>query len=61
MKQRIKGYLNEVRMELAKVTWPTKQQLRLTTVAVIVFMIVAGVYIGLIDVIFSKLVSLILR
>ncbi len=61
MKEKIRTYLTEVRMELTKVTWPTKQQLRLTTIVVIVFMIVAGTYIGIIDIIFSKVISLILR
>ncbi|MCM8769655.1 MAG: preprotein translocase subunit SecE [Candidatus Omnitrophica bacterium] len=61
LKEKVRLYLNDVRLELSKVSWPTRQQLKLTTIIVIVFMIVAGVYIGLIDVIFSKVISLIIR
>jgi len=46
---------------LAKVTWPAKEMLKLTTIVVLVFMVIMGLYVGLIDVIFSKVISLFLR
>lgn len=47
--KRIKTYLNEVRGELKKVTWPTKSDLYRTTIAVIISSIIFGVYLKIID------------
>lgn len=53
----MKIYLNEVRGELKKVTWPTKNDLYKTTIAVIVSSIIFGVYLQLVDLSFSKIVQ----
>jgi preprotein translocase subunit SecE len=55
--KRIKNYLNEVRGELKKVSWPTKNDLYKTTIAVIVSSIIFGIYLQLVDVTFSKIVQ----
>ena len=47
--KRIKNYLNEVKGELKKVTWPTKNDLYKTTIAVIISSIIFGVYLKLVD------------
>jgi len=61
MKDKIKNYIGNVKAELKKVTWPDKRILRNSTVVIIVFMIIMAVYFGIIDVIFAKLISLIIR
>jgi len=61
MKRKIVNYLHEVRAELEKVTWPEKRVLKITTFVVVFFMILMALYIGIVDIIFSKLVSLFLR
>ncbi|MCD6408505.1 preprotein translocase subunit SecE [bacterium] len=61
MKRKIVNYLHEVRAELEKVTWPEKRVLKITTFVVVFFMILMALYIGIIDIIFSKLVSIFLR
>ncbi|MCM8772382.1 MAG: preprotein translocase subunit SecE [Candidatus Omnitrophica bacterium] len=61
MRDKIKNYLNEVRGELKKVTWPEKRILRNSTIIIVVFMIIMGIYFGIVDVIFAKLISLIIR
>jgi preprotein translocase subunit SecE len=43
------GYVREVRAEVRKVTWPTWDELRRTTVVIIVFVIVIGIIIGIMD------------
>jgi preprotein translocase subunit SecE len=47
-------YLQEVRAEVRKITWPTWDELRRTTLVIIVFVIVIGIIIGIMDVIASR-------
>jgi preprotein translocase subunit SecE len=45
--QRIRDYLHEVRVELRKVTWPTREQMiAFTTVTVITTVILTGIVFG---------------
>lgn len=53
--QRTAGYVRDVRAEVRKVTWPTWLDLRRTTVVVVIFVVIIGLIIGLMDVISSKL------
>jgi preprotein translocase subunit SecE len=43
----------ESRVELRKVVWPTRQETGMTTLAVFVFVIVAGTFFWVLDVILS--------
>ena len=52
--QRSAAYLKEVRAEVRKVTWPTWDDLRRTTLIIIVFVIVIGIIIGIMDWVSSK-------
>jgi preprotein translocase subunit SecE len=51
--QGVVAYLREVRAEVRKVSWPTWDDLRRTTLIIIVFVIVIGIIIGLMDVVSS--------
>lgn len=51
-------FLKETRVELRKVSWPTKQETIRLTVVVLVVSLVVGLYLGLADFILAKLVSL---
>lgn len=52
-------FLKEVRIELQKVTWPNREQAtRLTTIVVLVSAVVA-VFVGGLDLLFTKLLGLI--
>jgi len=54
-------FFTEVKSELTKVTWPTKDQvIRLTTV-VIVISLAVGFFIGGLDFIFTKAVELVVQ
>lgn len=54
-------FFTEVKSELTKVTWPTKDQvIRLTTV-VIVISLAVGLFIGGLDFIFTKAVELVVQ
>ena len=54
--RRLGGYLHEVRMELRKVTWPTREQMiAFTTVTVITSVVLTGVIFGF-DIVMKKAV-----
>jgi preprotein translocase subunit SecE len=59
--KRIKNYLNEVRGELKKVTWPTRNDLYKTTIAVIVSSIIFGIYLQVVDLSFSAIIQKIIN
>ncbi len=48
-------YLGEVRAEVRKVTWPSWDELRKSTVVIIIFVIILGLVIALMDFGFSML------
>ena len=53
--QRSAAYVREVRAEVDKVTWPTWTDLRRTTLVIVIFVIVVGLIIGLMDWVASKI------
>lgn len=54
-------FLKEVRSELKRVTWPTRQEaVRLTSVVILVSILV-GIYIGALDYLFTKIMELLLK
>lgn len=50
-------YLQEVKAELAKVTWPTREASLRMTVIVLVASLLVGLYIGGLDYIFTNLLG----
>jgi preprotein translocase subunit SecE len=46
----IPRFLGEVRQEMRKITWPDRTQLRQATIAIIVFVLIIGAVIALMDV-----------
>jgi preprotein translocase subunit SecE len=59
--KRIKDYITDVVAEMKKVSWVKPRELWTTTLVVIVFSAVLAAFIGLCDLIFSRLLALILR
>ena len=53
-------FLREVKVELKKVTWPTRQQTTGTTIVVIIFVFIVAAFLGLFDFGLSKLVQVVL-
>ena len=53
-------FLKEVKVELKKVTWPTRKQTTGTTVVVIIFVFVVAAFLGIFDLGLSKLVQVVL-
>lgn len=54
-------FLLEVKGELLKVTWPTKNEvIRLTTIVVLISLVV-GIFVGGLDFVFTKLIEIIIK
>jgi preprotein translocase subunit SecE len=59
--KRMTSFLKDARGEMKKVTWPSKNDLYKTTVAVIVSSVVFGVYLFGVDLVFSRLIKQIMN
>jgi len=57
---RVAGFLVAVWAELNRVQWPDRQQLTSLTGITLLFVLIVGGYLGLLDAVFSKLVNAIL-
>ena len=55
-----KNYLELSRVELRKVTWPTARETRTTSLAVLAFVVVMAIFLGVVDLGLSSIISLIL-
>jgi preprotein translocase subunit SecE len=53
-------FVQEVRQEVAKVTWPTRKEVWITTLAVLIMVALASVFFMLADQLLGWLVSLVL-
>jgi len=55
------NFIKEVRAELTKVSWPTKEELIGTTMVVISITILTTVFVGIVDLILSRFLSWVFR
>ncbi len=55
--KKIITFLKDVRLELKKVTWPTKQEATKHTITVIAVSIIAAAFLGGIDFLFNYLID----
>ena len=54
-------FVEEVQVEMRRVTWPDRDQLRSATAVILVFVMILAVIIGLMDSVFAAIVRLIVR
>lgn len=54
-------FIREVRAEIHKVSWPTREEVVKMTSLVIIVSFVVGAYIGVIDVAFAKVIETIVQ
>ena len=59
--QRIKNFYNDVRVEMKKVTTPTRKEVQATTVVVIITVFLFGAYFGVIDYLIGHSVDRLMR
>ena len=55
------NFLKEVKAELGKVAWSSREELLASTMVVIVVTLILGVFIGVLDICLSKLLSLLFK
>ena len=58
---KITKFFGEVRTEMSKVTWSSREELVYSAVIVLISMIAMAVFLGIVDFIFARLVHLFLR
>ncbi len=54
-------FLKEVRVEAKKITWAGKRQVLMSSLMVILFSLFIGAYLGLLDIIYNFLISLLVK
>jgi preprotein translocase subunit SecE len=54
-------FLREVKIELKKVTWPSRKETMASTVVVIILVMIVSVFLGLVDVGLSSLIRVVLH
>ncbi|NLL62551.1 MAG: preprotein translocase subunit SecE [Candidatus Atribacteria bacterium] len=59
--QKLVNFIKEARAELKKVTWPNRKELISSTIVVMVAVVLVAIYLGLIDLLFSRVVAIILQ
>ncbi len=47
--QKVRNYVEGLRMEMRRVTWPSRKQVRATTIVVIITVFVFGLYFAVVD------------
>jgi len=61
MFEKIKEFFKEVKIELKKVVFPSRDEVMGSTKVVVVLVLIIAVFLGFIDLLLSKLVALIVR
>lgn len=57
----VRQFFREVRVELRKVSWPSRQEYLASTAVVIVLVFIVSTYLGLVDIGLSRLMKYILK
>ena len=57
---KVRSFIDEVKTELGKVTWPTRKETIATTWVVVVIIFIISLYLGACDVVLAKLMKFIL-
>ena len=55
------NFVNEVRQELSKVAWPSKMELRDSTIVVIILTLLLSIFIGIVDTGLTQVTTFIFR
>ena len=55
--KRVGLFLGDIKSELRKVTWPNRDDLQKTTIAVVVSSILFGIYLFGVDMLFSQIID----
>ena len=61
MLSNIKKFISEVRVEMQKVTWSTREEIMGSTAVVLMTMLILSTFIGISDFILSRALSVLIR
>jgi preprotein translocase subunit SecE len=61
MIEKLKQFLLEVKLELKKVTWPRRNEVRGTTLVVLITVFIVGIFLAVVDVTLIKLRQLLFQ
>ena len=53
-------YFEDAKTELGKVSWPTRKEVKATSIAVLILVVMMSIFLGLVDLLLSKIVGAIL-
>ena len=59
--QKVRQFLREVKVELKKVTWPTRKETLGSTAVVVVLVLIFSFFLGVVDMGLTKLITLVIR
>jgi preprotein translocase subunit SecE len=59
--EKIKNFFREVKVELKKVVFPSREEVIGSTKVVVVLVLIIAVFLGMIDLILSKLIGMVIR
>jgi preprotein translocase subunit SecE len=57
----ITRYFKEVRSEMSKVVWPSREQAINLTIVVLVVMVAMAIFLGVLDLLFGELIQLLIQ
>ncbi len=57
---RLKAYFSASRVELGKVSWPTRKEIKATAFAVAALVVIMSFFLGIVDLFFSWIVKIVL-
>ncbi len=58
---RTKNFAQDVKTEMDKVTWPSRDDLKASTSVVLIFLVILAVIVGVMDIVFQNVVIWLLR
>lgn len=58
---KVVNFIKEAITELKKVVWPNRKDLKNSTIVVISTIIIASVFVGIVDLVFVRLLTLIIK
>ena len=53
-------YFEDAKGELGKVSWPTRKEVKATSIAVLILVVIMSIFLGIVDVLLAKIVEVIL-
>ena len=59
--KKIVQFLKETKFELKRVTWPTRREMLAGASVVLVIVFIVAFYLGIVDIILSKLIKVVLQ